>query len=171
MTRVFVALGGNIEPESRLALAARELRGRFPDVRFSGVYRNPPFGFEGADFYNAAAGFSTALSVEMLLLSLHAIETLCGRHRDDPKWAPRAMDIDLLMYGGTVAKSPINERPAYEIPRPDLLRRCYMLAPLAQIAPALPHPVTHRTIADHWCDLAREPHSLERVALDLNMPL
>ncbi|MGH8253188.1 MAG: 2-amino-4-hydroxy-6-hydroxymethyldihydropteridine diphosphokinase, partial [Steroidobacteraceae bacterium] len=99
MARVYVAIGGNVEPERWFPVAARELRRRFPGARFSSCYRNPAYGFVGADFYNAAAGFDTDASVEEVLAQCHAIEEFCGRRRDDPKWAPRVMDIDLLLYG------------------------------------------------------------------------
>jgi 2-amino-4-hydroxy-6-hydroxymethyldihydropteridine diphosphokinase len=163
MPRVYVAIGGNVEPERWLPLAARELLRRFPAARFSSCYRNPAFGFEGPDFYNAVVGFDTAASVEAVLAHCHEIEALCGRRRDDPKWAPRVMDIDLLLYGESVS-----DTRALRLPRPDLLRRCYMLGPLAEIAPALPHPLTGRTIGDHWRELAGAPQRLEKVALDLH---
>jgi 2-amino-4-hydroxy-6-hydroxymethyldihydropteridine diphosphokinase len=161
--RVYVAIGGNVEPERWFPLAARELRRRFPGAHFSSSYRNPAYGFAGADFINAVAGFDTPLPVDAVLAHCHEIEALCGRRRDDPKWAPRVMDIDLLLYGDLVA-----DTEAYRLPRPDLLRRCYMLAPLAQIAGELHHPSSGREIADHWQELAREPHTLERTPLDLN---
>jgi 2-amino-4-hydroxy-6-hydroxymethyldihydropteridine diphosphokinase len=163
MSRVYVAIGGNIEPERRFVLAARALRRSFPGIVFSACYRNPAFGFKGADFLNAVAGFDTETSVDQVLAVLHAIELQCGRRRDDPKWAPRAMDIDLLLHDATVA-----ETADYRLPRPDLLQRSYMLAPLAQIAPELRHPLTGRSMADHWRELAREPHQLEPLSLDLN---
>ena len=163
MTQVLVAIGGNIEPETRLARAARALRERFAGARFSAVYRNPAYGFEGADFYNAVAGFDTTLTADALLDELHAIEALCGRSRHDAKWAPRAMDIDLLLYGERIEKTA-----RYEVPRPDLLRRSYMLAPLAELVPDLHHPQSGRRMADHWQELARTPHAHTRVALDLN---
>src|SRR5258706_11839660 len=73
------------------------------------------------------------------------------------------MDIDLLLYGARVA-----ETAPYRLPRPDLLLRSYMLAPLAQIAPQLRHPLTGRSMADHWRELARQPHQLEAMELQLN---
>ena len=163
MPRVYVAIGSNVEPERWFPLAARELRRRFSGVRFSCCYRNPAYGFDGADFINAVAGFDTANAADSVLADCHEIEALCGRRRDDPKWAPRVMDVDLLLYGDTVA-----ETTAFRLPRPDLLRRCYMLGPLAEIAPELRHPTTGRTIADHWQELAREPHTLESTPLSLN---
>jgi 2-amino-4-hydroxy-6-hydroxymethyldihydropteridine diphosphokinase len=163
MARVYVAIGGNVEPGRWFPVAARELRRRFPGVEFSSCYRNPAYGFEGADFVNAVAGFDTTRSPELVLADCHEIEAICGRRRDDPKWVPRLMDVDLLLHGDTIA-----ETAAYRLPRTDLLRRCYMLRPLAEIAPELRHPTTGRTIADHWQELAREPHTLESIALTLN---
>ena len=163
MTPVYVAIGGNIEPETRLPQAARELRRRFPDAEFSGCYRNPAFGFAGADFYNAVTGFHTTLTVEALIGQLQEIEALCGRDRTEAKWAPRAMDLDLLLYGERLARTA-----RYELPRPDLLRRSYMLGPLAELAPQLRHPLTARTMADHWQELSAQPYAHERLPLDLN---
>ena len=163
MPRVYVAIGGNVEPERWFPLAAGELRRRFPGVRFSSCYRNPAYGFDGADFINAVAGFDTTMDADFVLAQCHEIEAACGRRRDDPKWAPRVMDLDLLLYGDTVASTA-----AFRLPRPDLLQRCYMLRPLAEIAPELPHPTTGRTIAEHWQQLSREPHALEILPLDLN---
>ena len=143
MARVYVAIGGNVEPERWFPVAARELRRRFPGARFSSCYRNP--------------------SVDEVLAQCHAIEELCGRRRDDPKWAPRVMDIDLLLYGEQVA-----DTASYRLPRPDLLRRSFMLRPLAEIAGELHHPSSGREIADHWRELSREPHALEPLPIDLN---
>ena len=163
MPRVYIAIGSNVQSERWFPVAARELRRRFPGIRFSACYRNPAYGFAGADFINAVAGFDTADTVESVLDTCHEVEFLCGRRRDDPKWAPRVMDVDLLLYGDTVA-----ETAAFRLPRPDLLRRCYMLGPLAELAPELRHPGTGRTIAEHWQELAREPYTLETLPLSLN---
>ncbi len=163
MTPVFVALGSNIDPDARLLSAARQLKQQFPDARFSRSYRNRAVGFEGDDFINAVVGFSTTLAVPALLEALRAIEVACGRGRSDPKWGPRAMDLDLLLYG-----DQSGDGPGYSLPRRDLLRRAYMLGPLAELAPALRHPLTGQTLARHWADFAQREHPLVPIALDLN---
>ena len=104
-------------------------------MRFSPWYRNRAVGFEGADFINGVAGFSTQLAVEELLERLHAIETLCGRPRDAPRWAPRTMDLDCCCTATCVC-----DEPGLKLPRPDLLKRAYMLGPLAELAPEVVHP-------------------------------
>jgi 2-amino-4-hydroxy-6-hydroxymethyldihydropteridine diphosphokinase len=152
---VYVAVGSNVEPERNVAMAARELRREFPDVRFSPWYRNRAVGFEGADFINFVAGFTTALPLEAVLSRLHAIEELCGRPRDAPRWAPRTMDLDILLYG-----AEIRAEPRLQLPRPDLLQRAFMLGPLAALAPDVVHPTEKLTIGELWQRFDRAAHPL-----------
>lgn len=155
MPHVYVAAGSNIEPERNLALAAAALAEAFPGVRFSPAYRNRAAGFEGADFVNWVAGFDTSLGVHAVRERLQAIEALCGRPREAPKWGPRAMDLDILLYGDLVC-----EEPGFVLPRPDLLRRAYMLGPLADLAPGLVHPTAGATIGELWARFDRASHPL-----------
>jgi 2-amino-4-hydroxy-6-hydroxymethyldihydropteridine diphosphokinase len=155
---VYVAIGSNVEPERNLALATRELRREFPDVRFSPWYRNRAVGFEGADFINLVAGFTTALPIDAVLARLHAIETLCGRPRDAPRWAPRSMDLDVLLYDELIC-----DEPRLKLPRPDLLKRAFMLGPLAALAPELVHPTEKLTIGELWRRFDRAAHPLVEV--------
>ncbi|MEP7246006.1 MAG: 2-amino-4-hydroxy-6-hydroxymethyldihydropteridine diphosphokinase, partial [Gammaproteobacteria bacterium] len=102
MPRVFVAAGSNIDPEKNLVSATREMEQSFPDIRFSPWYRNRAVGFEGADFINLVAGFTTGLPLPDLVKRLREIEELCGRPRGAAKWEPRSMDLDILLYGDVV---------------------------------------------------------------------
>jgi len=156
MPRVYVAAGSNVEPERHMAQAVAALTEAFPGIRFSPWYRNRAAGFEGDDFINLAAGFDTALPLAQVLERLHAIEEACGRPRHAPRWAPRAMDLDVLLYGDLVCSGP----PA-TLPRPDLLTRAYMLGPLAALAPDLPHPTAGATIGELWARFDRGAHPLE----------
>lgn len=157
MTRVHVAAGSNVDARRNLARAARELRAGFGAVDFSPAYRNAAVGFEGDDFLNWVAGFDTALGVDEVIAELQRIEGLCGRTRDAPKWAPRSMDLDILLFGDLVV-----ERPGLVLPRPDLVRRPYMLGPMADLAPALRHPTLGRTMAELWRDFDRAAHPMHR---------
>ncbi|TLZ30936.1 MAG: 2-amino-4-hydroxy-6-hydroxymethyldihydropteridine diphosphokinase [Gammaproteobacteria bacterium] len=153
---VYVAAGSNVAPEENLARAVAELAREFPGARFSPWYRNRAVGFEGDDFINLVTGFSTALPVPQVLERLHAIETACGRGRAAPRWAPRTMDLDVLLYGDLVC-----HEPGLELPRPDLLKRAYMLGPLAALAPEVVHPVAGLTIGELWRRFDRAAHPLE----------
>jgi 2-amino-4-hydroxy-6-hydroxymethyldihydropteridine diphosphokinase len=158
MPQVYVAAGSNVEPERHLALAVAELESAFAPIRVSPWYRNAAAGFAGEDFINFVVGFQTDLPVRELRACLHRIEEVCGRPRDAPKWAPRTMDLDILLYGDRVS-----EEPGLILPRPDLLRRAYMLGPLADLAPQLLHPSARATIGELWRRFDRAAHPLVRV--------
>lgn len=159
---VYVAAGSNVDAERNLRLAAAELRREFGDVRFSAAYRNTAVGFEGEDFINFVAGFSTRLGVHDVVARLQRIEGLCGRARDAPKWAPRSMDLDILLYGDRVG-----DEPGLVLPRPDLLRRAYMLGPMAELAPALRHPTRGLPMLELWEAFDRGGHPMTPVELGL----
>jgi 2-amino-4-hydroxy-6-hydroxymethyldihydropteridine diphosphokinase len=159
MPQVYIAAGSNIEPERHLAMAVRELEREFSGVRLSPWYRNRAVGFEGEDFINLVAGFATELEVSEVLSRLRAIETLCGRPRGAPRWAPRSMDLDVLLYGDLIC-----EEPHLKLPRPDLVKRPYMLGPLAVLAPEVVHPIIGETIGELWRRFDQGAHPLIEVA-------
>ena len=160
---VLVAAGSTVEPIANLRRALGLLRGHFPGLRVSTAYANAAVGFEGDDFVNLVVRFGTDLSVPQVLARLHEAEAACGRARHAPKWAPRAMDLDVLLYGNRVCAEP-----GLTLPRPDLLRRPYMLGPAAEVAPEVMHPTARRTLAELWREMQlREPaHELRRVDLE-----
>jgi len=164
-TRVYVAAGSNVEPMRHLALVLEELERRFGPLAVSTAYRNRAFGFEGPDFINLVIGFDTAEPVEQVVDELRDVERLCGRTRAAPKWAPRSMDLDILLYGELTC-----DEPDLTLPRPDLLRRAYMLGPLAEIAPLLKHPVSGRAISALWEAFDRAAHPLEAVTIPRSDP-
>lgn len=157
MPRVYVAAGGNVAPERYLPRAIEALEQVFGPLQCSPWYRNRAAGFAGADFINLVVGFETERPVREVLEQLHRIETLCDRPRQAPKWAPRTMDLDLLLYGDLVSAQP-------PLPRADLLERAYMLGPLADLAPELRHPTAGATIAQLWSRFDRAAHPLHRLA-------
>ena len=161
MTEVYVAAGSNVEPCSNLRKALEVLAGHFAPLRLSRAYRNRAVGFDGGDFVNLVVAFETTLGVHEVLERLHEAEAACGRTRDAPKWAPRSMDLDILLFGDTVC-----EEPGLVLPRPDLVRRPYMLGPTAELAPQLRHPTLGATLGELWARLpGREAHPLEAVEL------
>jgi 2-amino-4-hydroxy-6-hydroxymethyldihydropteridine diphosphokinase len=153
---VYVAAGSNIEPERNLERALTELARAFSGARFSPWYRNRAVGFEGDDFVNLVAGFHTAQPVHEVLERLRAIEARCGRPREAPRWAPRTIDLDVLLYGDLVC-----DEPGLKLPRPDLLKRAYMLGPLAALAPEVRHPTAGLTIGELWRRFDQAAHPLE----------
>jgi len=162
MTRVWVAAGSNIEPEKNLARACEAVAHTWPGAVFSRGFRNQAVGFEGPEFINMVMGFRTTLPIDAVIARLRAIEVHCGRPRYAPKWASRSMDLDILLFGARVEKTE-----DYTVPRPDLLKRPYMLGPLAEIAPHEMHPVAGKTIGELWAEFDHEHHEMVPVSIVL----
>ena len=155
MPKVYVAAGSNIDPQANLARAQTELARVFGSLTVSPWYRNAAVGFTGQDFINFVFGFESPLDVHELQAQLRQVEALCGRPPNAPKWAARAMDLDILLYGELVM-----DEPQLQLPRPDLLLRPYMLGPLADIAPDLRHPTQARSIAQLWAAFDPSAHQM-----------
>lgn len=134
MPEVFVGLGSNIEPGRNLRWALTALERHFGTLLCSGVYRSPAYGFAGPEFLNMVVGFDTALDVDAVEAVLSELENARGRDPAD-RSGSRTLDLDLLLAGGRVD-------PLRRLPRADVLRYPFVLAPLAEIAPDLVHPVT-----------------------------
>ena len=158
MNEVFVAIGSNVEAEKNIRVAVKLLREKFGDLRLSPVYRNPAVGFEGDDFLNLVVAFDTALSVEELRAALDAIELACGREREAKRFAPRTIDLDLLLYSDLVSQKD-------KLPRADILKYAFVLKPLVDLAPENWHPMTGHNFSDYWRDFSGDKDSLQRVEL------
>lgn len=159
MTRAWLSLGSNLEPEKNLHAALVELRARFGEIVASPAYRFPAVGFDGPDFINLVAGLDTDLSAGVLNEWLHALEDRHGRRRDVPRFSSRTLDVDIVLFGDRVVKGPGN----LEIPRAEL-KYAFVLKPLADIAPNAMHPVSGKTIGELWREFPKEKDHSERVA-------
>jgi len=153
MIDVYVGLGSNIEPADNLRRAIDTLGGHFGGLRCSSVYESPPYGFSGDDFLNLVTVFSTTLAAETIEEILSSIEHAGGRQRHG-RSGPRTLDLDLLLYGMRV-------NPDQRLPRDDVLRYPFVLAPLAELAPDLTHPVTACAIGAAWQRMAVEQPALQ----------
>lgn len=158
-SRVYVGLGSNIEPRENLRFGIAELERRFGPLELSPVYRNPAVGFDGPDFWNLAAAFESAESPASLVGHIEAIHDLAGRDRKADALESRTLDIDLLMVGDLVQDDP-------PLPRTDILDYAFVLKPLSDLAPALEHPLTGRTMREHW-QAVDDGSELRRVDVDL----
>jgi 2-amino-4-hydroxy-6-hydroxymethyldihydropteridine diphosphokinase len=133
MVKAFVGLGANLgEPETqvRRAIDALDTIRETRLVRASALYRSSPVGYAAQpDFANAVAEIETALSARALLDELLALEGRFARTRSFPN-APRALDLDLLLYADRVIAEP-----GLVVPHPRMHERAFVLAPLSEIAP------------------------------------
>ena len=144
MSRAYLSLGSNVEPETHLRAAIAALRERFGDIVLSPVYRVPAVGFDGADFLNCAAIIETTLDPFALVDWLHALEAANGRVRGPVKFNDRTLDIDVVYFDDRVL-----DTPQLELPRPEL-KHAFVLRPLADIAPEFIDPVRKQSLRDLW---------------------
>lgn len=162
MATVFVSLGSNIDPEANLHIGISELRKHFGELQISAVYRNAAVGFVGDDFLNLVVGFESDLPPEAICAEIEVIHNLAGREPNRGKWESRPLDIDLLLYNDLV----MEERPI-RVPRSDLLEYGFVLRPMAELVPDLVHPVTGKTMLEHWQEFDQSSHPLEVVGVIL----
>jgi 2-amino-4-hydroxy-6-hydroxymethyldihydropteridine diphosphokinase len=160
VTRAYLSLGSNLEPERHLRAALDELRGRFGAIDVSPAYRSRAVGFDGADFVNLAVALDTELEPEALNDWLHALEDRHGRRRDVPRYADRTLDVDIVLFGDRVIDGPGH----LQVPR-DELRHAFVLRPLADLAPQLRHPLDGRSMAELWAAFPQDSEPLEPLSL------
>ena len=160
MARAYLSLGSNLEPHRYLPAALDELRARFGKLEVSPAYRSKAVGFDGPDFVNLAVGLDTDLAPEALNDWLHALEDRHGRRRDQPRYASRTLDVDIVLYDDRVIDGPGH----LQIPRKEL-RHAFVLKPLADIAPDLRHPLDGTTMAERWAAFPHEREPLQVVPL------
>ena len=142
-----LSLGSNIEPERNLLAATRLLARQVQVVVASRVYETLPVGgSRGPVFLNAALEIRCDLDPGPLKFQiLRPIEEALGRVRSEDRNAPRTIDMDISLFGRRVVHEPGTH---LEIPDPEILRRAHVAIPLADVAPALAHPVSGRTLAE-----------------------
>ncbi|WP_162909439.1 2-amino-4-hydroxy-6-hydroxymethyldihydropteridine diphosphokinase [Aggregatilinea lenta] len=151
---IIILLGSNIAPRANLLAAVRLLAAHeHVTVRAaSRVYQSAPVDAQGRidpaqdPFLNAALCVETDLApVELKFGVLRAVEAQLGRVRTEDKFAPRPIDLDIVLYGDLVLDDAEN---GITLPDPDLLRRAHVALPAADVAPDATHPVTGQRLAE-----------------------
>jgi len=140
MVACLLGLGSNLgDREVTLSAALAEIDA-LPNVRLarrSEWHRSRPLGGppDQAEFINAAAVVETSIPPLTLLAELQDIESRHGRTRSR-RWAPRTLDIDVLLYGNEVSETQM-----LTLPHPRMSFRRFVLQPAAEVAPRMLHPV------------------------------
>ena len=144
--RAYVACGSNIGDKKahlRAAVDALLTDKKCRVLRVSDWVETTPYGgVEQADYLNGALALETLYTPEELLEKLHEIEKAEARERKE-RWGPRTLDLDILLYEGTVM-----DTDKLTIPHRDMCNRDFVLKPLAQIAPYERHPVVGKAIIE-----------------------
>jgi 2-amino-4-hydroxy-6-hydroxymethyldihydropteridine diphosphokinase len=145
-----IALGSNLaspfgDRAANLTEALSRIAALGRVTAISAFHDTEPVGYlDQPRFLNAAALLETTLEPEELMHRLLAIEREMGRTREGVMAkGPRVIDLDLLLY-----ESRILSTPDLTLPHPAMHERRFVLAPLAEIAPQMTHPVLRRTVAE-----------------------
>jgi 2-amino-4-hydroxy-6-hydroxymethyldihydropteridine diphosphokinase len=136
---VYLGLGSNLGDRAANLRAALARLGEAGVAlrRLSPLYETEPVGVRDQPwFLNAVAEAETALEPQALLAAAKAVERAVGR-TPGPRWGPRAVDVDLLLYGD---RQVADAEPWLVIPHPELWRRRFVLVPLADLRPDLLAP-------------------------------
>ena len=150
VTRAYVGAGGNVGDRLAALRAAADALDARPDTAVAGaspVYETEALVAPGAppqrDHLNAVLALDTRLGPLALLRVLRALERAAGREHGRPRWSPRPLDLDVLVYGPRQLATA-----ALTVPHPELAARRFVLRPLADLAPDLVVPGLGRTVAD-----------------------
>jgi 2-amino-4-hydroxy-6-hydroxymethyldihydropteridine diphosphokinase len=129
----YIGLGANLGDREMSIRRAAELIGV---DRLSSIIETDPWGYEDQPrFLNAVAELRTEYPPRVLLEVLLEVEQRLGRDRTGPRYGPRKIDLDLLLYGDQSI-----EEPGLQVPHPRLHERLFVLEPLAELAPELRIP-------------------------------
>jgi len=145
MTTVYLSIGSNIEREKHLHAGITALKKQFGTLILSSVYESDAVGFDGQPFLNLVASFKTEHPPEQVDSLLDIIEKNNGRTREQKKFNPRTLDLDLILYGDYISQDP-----TLEIPRDEITQYAFVLEPLAEIAGELLHPVLKTSYDQLW---------------------
>lgn len=155
MTHVWLSLGSNVDRHKNITAALDALSLLLDDMVISRIFESESVGFAGRNFFNLVVGGKTSLGVGELTQKLKAIEDENGRVRTGPKFSPRTLDIDILLYGDAVGV--IDE---VDLPRDEILKNAFVLWPMAELAPALKHPLVQKSYDVLWAEYNKASQKL-----------
>lgn len=134
MHQAFLSMGSNIEPEKNLVKAIELLQTYGKLEKISNAWESESVGAEGPNFLNACVLLVTPLGqLELKEQALLPIETKLGRQRSADKFAPRTIDIDIVLFND----KPMNDK---------YWEQAFVVVPLAEIYPEYPNPLTQESI-------------------------
>ncbi|MEW7866267.1 2-amino-4-hydroxy-6-hydroxymethyldihydropteridine diphosphokinase [Aeromonas diversa] len=157
MARIYISLGSNIDREQHIGAGLDALLRLYGPLEVSRVFESEAVGFAGSPFYNLVVGADTDHPLPRVTRDLRELEFAHGRAVDAKKFAPRTLDLDLLLYDDLVCAEPVS------LPRAEILTNAFVLWPLAELAPRRRHPVTGQSYGALWAAYDKQSQRLQPV--------
>jgi 2-amino-4-hydroxy-6-hydroxymethyldihydropteridine diphosphokinase len=149
---VYLSLGANIEPKKNLPAAINLLSEKTKLVSTSSIWSSAPVGFEGPDFHNAVVHIQSPLSMPELKGNvILKIEKELGRQRTSNKFAPRPIDLDIIIYNNIEVES-------------DIWRYAYLAVPLVEVHPQYLNPRTGDSLIN-VAELIKKESGISKVSI------
>lgn len=156
MVKVFVGIGSSINKQENIRLGIQALQTEFGILTLSSIYESEAVGFKGGNFYNLVATFNSSLSPKVLISKFKRLEIQQGRPQKTLKFAPRTLDLDLLLYDQLIDSS-------IDLPRAEILSNAFVLQPLAELAPDLKHPMVNKSYHVLWDNFPKTKQKLWQI--------
>ena len=157
---IAIGLGGNVGDEATILERFRHARAALAElgeVASAALYRTAPIGPAQGAFSNTAVRVRwRGATVDEIVAVVFELERMLGRdRRHEPRFGPRAIDLDVLAWGTRIVRTP-----DLEIPHPRLFERRFALRPLidlfgdAVVLPGAPAALgeLERRVADQWIE-------------------
>ncbi len=153
MNRAYILIGSNVHKKTNYLKALRRLRAIGDILAISSVYETAPVGnSEAESFYSGVVLLKTELDVHALKRALRIIETQLGRLRTADLYAPRAIDLGLVLFNNDI----IDEWDVH-VPDPLILRQPFLALALAEVSPQYVHPTDGRTLMEIASGFGKSP--------------
>ena len=143
MNFLHLNIGSNQNRRINIQLALNKLESNFTDITVSSLFESPAEGFVGSNFYNVGVNAKTKNNIYEVVDILHDIENLMERDRSLPKFSSRIIDLDLVLFNDAIDED-------LKVPRRDILKYAFVLAPLAELNPEDIHPQKGISFLNLW---------------------
>jgi 2-amino-4-hydroxy-6-hydroxymethyldihydropteridine diphosphokinase len=156
VAEVFIGVGSSINRQENIRLGINALQTEFGQLTVSPIYESEAVGFEGGNFYNLVVRFESNLNAQSIIKKLKKIEIQQGRPVKAIKFAPRTLDLDLLLHDQLIDSE-------IDLPRAEILTNAFVLQPLSEIAPQLKHPIVKKSYQQLWENFPKSKQKLWQI--------
>ncbi len=154
MAKVYLSIGSNINKEVNINSGIQALADIYGKLEISSIYQSPAIGFNGNAFLNAVIAFYSQDDINTIKQQLKQIETRHGRQRQQPRFSPRPLDLDILLYDNVIADN---------IPRGEIVKYAFVLQPLAEIAGEQLHPQLKVSFQQLWAEFPSTEKNCQKI--------